>query len=99
MISAESLQFKSPLEYGPEGSKVNNDNVALEAGRKKGLIKKIRGVFAALIEEIQTAQDMPSDELGSLKQKYQNLKSELDRYKKFYEDALSREIMLVNKIN
>lgn len=40
----------------PPGSKISNDAVSLEAGRKKGSIKKSRPGFAELIRAIQKAQ-------------------------------------------
>jgi hypothetical protein len=40
------------LDWFTKGSKVNNDNVALEAGRKRGSIKKSRESFLELIGEI-----------------------------------------------
>lgn len=41
----------------PAGSKISNDAVSLEAGRKKGSIKKSRTGFSELIKEIQKAQE------------------------------------------
>ena len=37
----------------PKGSAINNDTVALEAGRKRGSIKKSR--YAALVQAIELA--------------------------------------------
>lgn len=39
----------------PKGSAINKDTVALEAGRKRGSIKKIRAANAPLIAEIEAA--------------------------------------------
>ena len=39
----------------PLGTKISNDAVSLEAGRKKGTIKKSRPQFAELIAKIDTA--------------------------------------------
>jgi hypothetical protein len=41
----------------PAGSKISNDAVSLEAGRRKGSIKKSRPGFAELIKAIQKAQE------------------------------------------
>ncbi|ARS47129.1 hypothetical protein V6M29_18230 [Stutzerimonas chloritidismutans] len=41
----------------PRESKINNDSVALEAGRKRGSIKKSRGEFLPLIREIREAAE------------------------------------------
>jgi hypothetical protein len=36
----------------PKGTRITNDSVSLEAGRKKGTIKKSRPIFSDLIEAI-----------------------------------------------
>ena len=36
----------------PIGTKINNDTVALEAGRKRGSLKKSREIFLDLIDKI-----------------------------------------------
>lgn len=46
----ERLKANKPTVL-PKGSAINNDTVALEAGRKRGSIKKSR--HAALIEVIE----------------------------------------------
>ena len=48
----ERLKANKPTVL-PKGSAINNDTVALEAGRKRGSIKKSR--HAALIEAIELA--------------------------------------------
>jgi len=92
------LKEGTPLNV-PHGAKINNDNVALEAGRKKGSIKKGRKIFSALIAEIKDAQSQPEDEMIKMKEKLIKFQSDRDKYKEFYESALARELMLINKIN
>jgi len=48
----ERLKANKPTVL-PKGSAINNDTVALEAGRKRGSIKKSR--HAALVEAIEQA--------------------------------------------
>ena len=48
----ERLKANKPIIL-PKGSAINNDTVAMEAGRKRGSIKKSR--HAALIEAIEQA--------------------------------------------
>ena len=48
----ERLKANKPIVL-PKGSAINNDTVAMEAGRKRGSIKKSR--HAALIEAIEQA--------------------------------------------
>ena len=44
----------------PKDTKINKDTVALEAGRKRGSIKKSREVFSELIEAIEKASEEKS---------------------------------------
>ena len=45
----ERLKSNNPINV-LKNSKINNDSVALEAGRKRGSIKKSREIFAELME-------------------------------------------------
>ena len=57
----ERLKANKP-EVLPKGSAINNDTVAMEAGRKRGSIKKSR--HAALVAEIELAtQEAGQNEL------------------------------------
>lgn len=83
----------------PVGSVINNDNVSLEAGRKRGSIKKGREVFAALISEIEDAK------LVQLKLKKKNdpsliadLQRQVNHFKFLYEQAVARELSLVAEL-
>lgn len=78
-----------------KGGKITNDSVSLEAGRKKGSIKKSREQFQALIAAIDAAaaeQSRPQREqaqrLGKVKQTAETLRMELDA-------ALGRELSLL----
>lgn len=78
-----------------KGGKITNDSVSLEAGRKKGSIKKSREQFGALIAAIDAAaaeQSRPQREqaqrLGKVKQTAETLRMELDA-------ALGRELSLL----
>lgn len=82
----------------PKGSRINNDNVALEAGRKKGSIKKSRPIFKGLINAIDTAaaeQSQPHDEQ---KAQIAALKAEVKMYRTLWEEALTREASLVKQL-
>ena len=52
----ERLKINKPINV-PVGTKITNDAVSLEAGRKKGTIKRSREVFTELIEEIKKYSD------------------------------------------
>lgn len=81
-----------------KGAKITNDAVSLEAGRKKGSIKKSRPLFDELIEAIDAAaveQASPRQEQGNrlnkIKQTAETLRVQLDA-------ALARELSLLAEL-
>ena len=81
-----------------KGTKISNDAVSLEAGRKKGSIKKSRLVFAGLIADIElaaTAEGSPKKTQVQIadkaKKKVHDLQRELDA-------ALGREQSLLMEL-
>ncbi len=52
----ERLIKNTPINV-PKGTKINKDTVALEAGRKRGSIKKNREIFNELINKIDTINE------------------------------------------
>ncbi|MHA4875018.1 hypothetical protein, partial [Enterococcus faecium] len=79
----------------PKGGKINNDTVALEAGRSRGSIKKSRPEFRALIDEIQEAASKartssPNDKLITASARIEGLTSELSALKKEHAALLSK---------
>ncbi|SDT96131.1 hypothetical protein [Geopseudomonas guangdongensis] len=81
----------------PKGSAINKDTVALEAGRKRGSIKKSRAEHAELIAEIEAAAAAVQQESSRLsasedakKQRAlkQAAKDQLNVFKAEYELAL-----------
>lgn len=89
----------------PKGSAINKDTVALEAGRKRGSIKKSRAENAELIAEIeaaaanQNAQIKPSaaQEVEKQKSLKKAAHGQLVSLRKDYELALSRIVSLVHE--
>lgn len=80
----------------PKGTKINNDNVSLEAGRKKGTIKKSRPIFRDLIEAIEAAgTPVPPDDL---KAQLDAAKAETVKYRALWEEAMTREVSLVKQL-
>lgn len=82
----------------PAGTKITNDAVSLEAGRKRGSIKKSRDLFQDLIAAIDSAstgQTKPrQDEVERLNKVRQNagyLREQLDA-------ALARELSLLSEL-
>ncbi len=79
-------------------AKINNDAVAIEAGRKKGSIKKSRSVYASLIAAIDAAaaeETRPRNEqqkqLSKAKQTAEELREQLDA-------SLARELSLLAEL-
>ncbi|MFA6396894.1 MAG: hypothetical protein WCW84_13100 [Sulfurimonas sp.] len=83
----------------PKGSKINNDTVALEAGRKRGTIKKSREVFIELIEAIEAAGKEENDPREQYEATIEKYKASAKKYRGFYEQALNRELMLIERVN
>ena len=82
----------------PKGSKINNDTVALEAGRKRGSIKKSRDVCVDLIlkiEEISSEKKFPKKKY---EQKILKWKNKANEYRDLYEEVLNRELMLIERL-
>ena len=90
----ERLKATKPIVL-PKGSAINNDTVAMEAGRKRGSIKKSR--HAALIEAIeQAAQEVgqnilsPTQQLEKAKSKTIAVKTEYEQLNEEYEKLLEK---------
>ena len=90
----ERLKANKPIIL-PKGSAINNDTVAMEAGRKRGSIKKSR--HAALIEAIEQAareagQNVlsPTQQIEKAKNKTKAVKSDYEQLKEDYEILLEK---------
>ncbi|PMX02344.1 hypothetical protein C1X59_08465 [Pseudomonas sp. FW215-R2] len=90
----------------PKGANLNLDNVALEAGRGKGSIKRGRPVYAKLIEEIRIragqvdGQKSPSSKaLTEAKLSAQKARLKSKTFEGLYKDAIARELMLLRQID
>ena len=94
----ERLKSNQPINV-PKNSKINNDTVALEAGRKRGSIKKSREIFAELIEDINNISKEKNAEYDKLESKISKLQHSTKNYKEMYEKAINRELMYLERIN
>ena len=90
----ERLKVNKPTILA-KGSAINNDTVALEAGRKRGSIKKSR--HAALVEVIELATQeagqnilSPAQQVQKAKSKTKAVKSEYEQLKEDYEKLLEK---------
>ncbi|MDD0998450.1 hypothetical protein M5G20_21635 [Pseudomonas sp. TNT2022 ID1044] len=89
----------------PKGSAINKDTVALEAGRKRGSIKKSRGEHAQLIAKIESAAAAqleqaklsPSQEFEKQKALKKAAQVKLKSLKEDYELALTKIVSLVHE--
>lgn len=90
----------------PKDAKLNLDNVALEAGRVKGSIKRGRPVYAKLIEEIHNRagtmegkKSLGSKALADAKLSAQKARLKSKTHERLYKDAIARELMLLRQID
>ena len=93
----ERLKNDKPVNV-PKGSKITNDSVSQEAGRKKGTIKKSRPIFSDLIEAINAASTEVSKPRDAMKERLGDAKRETEKYRKLWEEALCREVSLVKQL-
>lgn len=93
----ERLKKGRPINV-PKGSKITNDNVSLEAGRKKGTIKKSRPVFKELISAIDAAATERHQPQDDARAALEAAKADAAKYRVLWEEALSREVSLVKQL-
>lgn len=93
----ERLKNNAPLNV-PINTRITNDSVALEAGRKRGSIKKSREVFSQLIDAIDNAAKEQERPTQPYKERAIKIKQEFNRMRLLYEEALNREIMLIKRV-
>ncbi len=82
---------------------INKDTVALEAGRKRGSIKRSRASFALLIEEIRKAntecqQSASLTPVQQLRDSLDKAKGQSVKWRELYEQSLGRELSLIAQV-
>lgn len=92
----ERLKANKPTIL-PKGSAINNDTVALEAGRKRGSIKKSR--HSALIEAIEQAAQAVGQNVISPAQRIEQAKTKTKAIKSDYEQLKDDYEILLEKCN
>lgn len=92
----ERLKANKPTIL-PKGSAINNDTVALEAGRKRGSIKKSR--HAVLIEAIEQAAQAVGQNVISPAQRIEQAKTKTKAIKSDYEQLKDDYEILLEKCN
>ena len=93
----ERLKREKPVNV-PKGTKITNDSVSLEAGRKKGTIKRSRPIFSELIEAIDAAAKAEAKPRDEIRERLDDAKAEVGRYRALWEEALAREVSLVKQL-
>lgn len=92
----ERLKANKPTILA-KGSAINNDTVALEAGRKRGSIKKSR--HAALVQAIELAAQQAGQNVLSPTQRIEQAKSKTKAVKSDYEQLKEEYEKLLEKCN
>ena len=92
----ERLKANKPTIL-PKGSAINNDTVALEAGRKRGSIKKSR--HAALVQAIELAAQQAGQNVLSPRQQIEQAKTKTKAVKSDYERLNDDYEKLLEKVN
>jgi len=93
----ERLKKSRPINV-PKGTKITNDSVSLEAGRKKGTIKKSRPLFSDLIAAINAAVAESALPAMESKTRLAEAKAEAKKYRALWEESLCREVSLVKQL-
>ncbi|MDC6379790.1 hypothetical protein BW687_006295 [Pseudomonas graminis] len=81
----------------PGGSTINYDNVALEAGRKKGAIRRERKGLSALRQAIDDAAEEQRARITP-QNRFKKANDMADKYKALWEQSLGRELCLARQI-
>lgn len=97
LAALERLKRGKPVNV-PKGTKITNDSVSQEAGRKKGTIKRSRPIFKDLIGEIDAAAKEQFKLQDAQKTRIEELKAEVAKYRALWEEALTREVCLVKQL-
>lgn len=81
----------------PPGGRITNDQVSIEAGRGRGSIKKSRKSYMELIAAIEAAEKERQQFSNKDEEKYQRRRTEADKFKLLYQQAVAREISLAKE--
>ena len=81
-----------------KGARINNDTVAIEAGRKKGSIKKSRPQFTELIEAIDAANAVAERPQLELVERLNRAKGDAKDLQTQLDESLARELALLRHV-
>jgi uncharacterized protein (UPF0335 family) len=98
-MSESLVEYFAALErLKKRKAKINNDTVSVEAGRKKGSIKKSRPQFATLIAAIDEAAADASVERNEPNLRLERVREEKKSLQQQLDEALEREICLLKEV-
>jgi hypothetical protein len=83
----------------PRNSKINKNNVALEAGKKAGSIKKSRTSFSKLIIAIEKASEERAVKKVDFEDRFNKERIKRVTYQELYHNTLNRELMLIERLS
>jgi chromosome segregation ATPase len=86
------------LHFRFEAAKINNDTVAIEAGRKKGSIKKSRPQHATLIAAIDAANEEARRPQNEVSNRLQQAKDDSKELRRQLDAAYARELSLAREV-
>lgn len=92
----ERLKDNRP-EILPLGSPINYDNVALEAGRKKGAIRREREGMTSLRKAIDEAAE-EQRALITPQDRLKKANDEAEKFKSLWEQSIGRELCLARQV-
>ncbi|USU18514.1 hypothetical protein [Paraburkholderia fungorum] len=81
-----------------KGARINNNTVAIEAGRKKGSIKRSRPQFAELIEAIDAASAVIGRPKLELTKRLNRAKGDAKDLQVQLDESLARELSLLRQV-
>ncbi len=94
----ERLKQGNPIRV-PKYSQINKDTVALEAGRKRGSIKKSRDSFAGLIKAIEQCLEHDQQYMPTAIERLKRERTLKINYRELYHQELNSKLMLVERLS
>ena len=98
MSEALSVYFEALERLVRRRGKINNDTVAIEAGRKKGSIKKSRPQHATLIAAIDAANERVRRPQSDASDRVQQAKDDSRELRQQLDAAYARELSLAREV-
>ena len=81
-----------------KGVRINNDTVAIEAGRKKGSIKNSRPQFTGLIAAIDAANAVVGRPKLELTERLNRAKGDVKELQAQLDESMARELALLRQV-